>query len=74
MPRKNGIQVIQSVKTLIKRLNHEREVKIMEPRFVFLTAFSSKGFLEFVKNQGVEAVYDKPIEKDLLKRIILDFN
>jgi hypothetical protein len=42
----------------------------MPPRFVFLTAFSTKQFKNLAKGINVEQVYEKPIGIDTLKRII----
>lgn len=41
MPRLNGIQAISKIKEFINDMNSKREVKIMEPKVVFLTAYKT---------------------------------
>lgn len=50
MPQKNGIQVLQDVKSLYKRHGLEGQ----EPMFVILTAFVSQGFRKYAAQEGVE--------------------
>lgn len=47
MPRKNGIQVIETLRKLINSLNlvNQQGVQLEEPLFVFLTAYSSRAFI-----------------------------
>ena len=47
MPRKNGLDVIKSVRRFIQ--NTKSDVKIIEPRFVFLTAYSTKAFRQYAR-------------------------
>ena len=50
MPQKNGIQVVQEVKDFYKQLQEEFTLlRIVEPEFVFLTAFSSMTLRKHLK-------------------------
>ena len=48
MPQKNGMQVLQEVKTLYKHYSHNSKVELKEPEWVFLTAFSTKAFRNYL--------------------------
>ena len=41
LPRKNGIAVIKAIKNFIETKNKTSLIKIKEPTFIFLTAFST---------------------------------
>jgi len=45
-------------------------MKIQEPEFVFLTAFSSKTFKQHIQVLGVTKVYEKPLQIETLKEIL----
>ena len=51
MPRKNGIEVVEAIRKFIKSLNekHTTFVTIVEPSFVFLTAYASKAFKQHLQ-------------------------
>lgn len=62
MPRMNGIQVVEHVRKYIEERNAGLEhAWIVEPRFVFLTAFKTKQFKQHVKKLGITEVHDKPL-------------
>jgi hypothetical protein len=47
MPRLNGIQVVEQLRSFFLKLNEELldlNVEFLEPRYVFLTAFLTKAF------------------------------
>ncbi len=52
MPNKNGIQVFEDVKNYIIEMN-QKGFKILEPKYVFLTAFMTIGFRQHLKSKGV---------------------
>jgi len=62
MPRKNGMQVIEHLRRYIESVNVNSSCKVIEPTFVFLTAYSSKAFKQHAKNLGVENVFEKPLQ------------
>ena len=70
MPRKNGLQVVQEVQEYIKKVREVEDRDIEPPRFVFLTAFSTRQFKNLTKSINVEEVYEKPIGIDSLKGIL----
>jgi hypothetical protein len=66
MPRKNGLQVIESTRKFIKDYNDNAEhiVQVKEPIFVFLTAFKTKAFLNYVSKLEIGGVYEKPLGRE----------
>ena len=60
MPYKNGFQVIDEVKQYYRSSSIGR--KINEPTFVILTAFATPAFRKHASANGVDHVYDKPID------------
>ena len=45
MPKKNGLQVLNEVRQLYAAYNAQNPAcPLLEPEFIFLTAYSSKGF------------------------------
>ena len=62
MPKKNGLQVIEAFRRYIKQKDIEFEnLTLLEPRFVFLTAFASKTFKQLLESKGIMDVYEKPL-------------
>ena len=72
MPRKNGDKVIQAIKKHIKAHNDADAtmVKVKEPVFIFLTAFRTKTFLQYVESLQVHGVYEKPLQQEQLQEIL----
>ena len=63
MPKKNGIQVLMEVRELFVTKNKVNpQIKLEEPVYVFLTAFSTVHFRKHVESLGVKNVYEKPIQ------------
>ena len=67
MPRLNGIQAIQKIKTFIQNQNFTREVKIREPKYVFLTAYKTSAFDKHIQELNVHEVYEKPLQLEQLR-------
>jgi len=64
MPKMNGIEVLQKMRNFCKNYYIEsdfKKVKIEEPTYVFLTAFSSHTFKSHIKSLGVELYFEKPL-------------
>lgn len=61
MPRLNGIQAVQKIKTFINSKNAMTETKIVEPKFVFLTAYKTSAFDKHIKELNIEQVFEKPL-------------
>ena len=40
---------------------------ILEPKFVFLTAFKTKSFVKMLNDMGVEECFEKPIQIEQLR-------
>lgn len=62
MPNKNGIQVVQEVRQYIELRQKEfSELEIVEPTFVFLTAYKTSGFHHHLTSMNISECFDKPI-------------
>lgn len=61
MPRKNGIQVVESIKAYINNINMGSNVKVRCPLFMFVTAFSTVNFKAHTQKLNIAEVYDKPL-------------
>lgn len=62
MPKKNGLQVLNEVRQLYAAYNKSCPAQpLLEPEFIFLTAYSSKGFQDYLKDKRVRQVYEKPL-------------
>ena len=59
MPRKNGIQVVNEVRDLYKKLSEVQPVE--EPYFVFLTAYFTLKFKEHLNEIGIAEIFEKPL-------------
>ena len=70
MPRKNGLQVIEEIRTFIARQNRSSAVKIKEPFFVMLTAYSTSAFIQYANKLKILAVYEKPLRLETLAQIL----
>ena len=72
MPRLNGIEFVKLFRNFIRNNNMQSPVKILEPRFVFLTAYMTLQFKNHLKQIDIEQVYEKPLEISVLDQIIDD--
>ena len=62
MPRLNGLQVIQKTRKFTETQNTiQQKVKVVEPIYIFLTAYASSSFSKHAKSQGVSHIYEKPL-------------
>jgi CheY-like chemotaxis protein len=65
MPIKNGVQVVQEIKTFYKNFQKEiGAINLREPLFVMLTAYKTPHFEKHVKEQGISECYEKPIDPE----------
>ena len=72
MPKMNGIQVIEKLRYYLERQNKTlKNVRIAEPRYVFLTAFLTNQFKLHIENLNVEQMHEKPLHIDTLREILL---
>ena len=63
MPKKNGLQVIEDYRNYLKeRLKEIKNLSVIEPHYVFLTAFASKNFKNLLESKGFMNIYEKPIQ------------
>lgn len=69
MPKKNGYQVVKEVQEMYKKAAKDlpQGCELVEPLFVFLTAFSSKSLKRLLAEVNVSHVYEKPISAQLFK-------
>ena len=64
---------MDAVRKIIKGKNQQsRVVRIEEPRFIFLTAYSSQTFNQHMRELGTERVLEKPIQLSVLEEILSD--
>ena len=64
MPRLNGLQVVDMMRKYLQRLNLELQTKnvhVLEPRIVFVTAYYSNAFKQYLKTINIEQCYEKPL-------------
>ena len=54
MPKKNGIQVLEEVRTLYRRKSEDLGRELKMPEVVFLTAYVSQHFIKHLKDMGQE--------------------
>jgi CheY-like chemotaxis protein len=68
MPIKNGLKVVTELKQLFKKLREEHpDIYVIEPTYVFLTAFSTQAFRTYLQTINIKHCYEKPISGALLK-------
>jgi hypothetical protein len=71
MPIKNGIQVVNEIQAYIALRQKELvDVKLLEPIFVFLTAFKTPSFLKHLISLNITKCYEKPVQFELLRQLI----
>jgi CheY-like chemotaxis protein len=65
MPIKNGVQVVQEIKSFYREKQKEvGAINLREPLFVMLTAYKTLHFEKHVKEQGFSECYEKPIDPE----------
>ena len=72
MPQKNGIQVMNELRAYFEE-KKKIGLKLKLPQFVFLTAYASPSFKNYLKSLGVNEIYEKPLSETQI-RSILKFN
>jgi CheY-like chemotaxis protein len=70
MPRMTGIQVIEKMRDCYKGINKQGGVKVQEPLYVFLTAFSNRNFDIHLRQLGINDIYEKPLVNEQLSEIL----
>jgi len=71
MPIKNGMQVVQEVRSYIETVKSKRPgLVIKEPMWVFLTAFKTPTFEKHLGSIGVTKCYEKPLTLSTLEYIL----
>lgn len=71
MPKMNGVQVLQKIRNFCKEYNETQpDIKIEEPTYVFLTAYASQAFKAYLRDLGVEMIFEKPLRKEILSQIL----
>ena len=62
MPKKTGLEVFNEIKRFYEKQKQiHSDVEIIEPVYVFLTAFMTPAFKHHLKSLGINHVYEKPI-------------
>lgn len=76
MPKLLGINVVEKVRKFINESNATElglKVHLKEPEFVFLTAFCTKYFKKYLKDNNILHCYEKPLQMGQLKTILAVF-
>lgn len=67
----NGLQVVEHLKGYISRQNMVNEhVELIEPRFVFISAFLTANFKTHLARLNVQDCFEKPIPEGLLQSLV----
>ena len=45
----------------------QQKIKVIEPIFIFLTAYASTSFTKHAKSQGVSHIFEKPLLQEQLQ-------
>ena len=70
-PRLRGTEAINEILEFIKEKNQVSTVKILEPRFVFLTAYRTVELQTHLSQKyKIQDCYEKPLTKEQLREII----
>ena len=65
MPKKTGLEVLNEVRAYYAAQSElHKDIEIVEPVCVFLTAFMTPAFRTQLTNLGINYIYEKPIQKD----------
>lgn len=83
MPKMNGIQLLEKLKLFYKHFDtssvigckgktskFRKVLKLEEPTYVFLTAYSSNQFKQHIQSLGVDLQFEKPLQLEQLRRIV----
>lgn len=60
MPLKNGFEVVTEVRNYYKKISKRSKITLIEPEFIFFTAFSSIALLKHIKSNNISHCYEKP--------------
>ena len=71
MPLKTGIEVVKEVRKFYKFTSQRSKINLIEPEFIFLTAFSSISLQNHIKTMKINHCYEKPATLDLLKKLLI---
>ena len=69
MPLKNGIAVIKETRMFFENMRKSYP-NLVDPEFVFLTAFSTNAFNSYIKSLKVQYCFEKPMSALLMKRLL----
>ena len=61
MPKKNGLQAVKEIKALFTWKSKQLGVELRLPEFIFLTAFMSPNFENYISDLGRYKIYEKPL-------------
>lgn len=71
MPQKNGIQVVEETRAYLAEVQKQHEnILILEPEYVFLTAFSTKALVAHLKKLKVKKCFEKPVSTQCMLDLI----
>jgi CheY-like chemotaxis protein len=69
MPKKNGILVMNEVRAYFEEKNR-KGFKLKPPYFLFLTAYASPSFKNYLNSLGVNEIFEKPLSETQIRKII----
>ena len=68
----NGVEFVKKLRIFIADVNQKSNVQVVEPNFVFLTAYLTVQFKKQLAELNITAHYDKPVELSTLSYILLE--
>ena len=71
MPLKSGLDVVQEVRSMFEDYRKQYKGKVfIDPKFAFLTAFSSAALRLYLTKIKVEHCLEKPVNKEQLAELV----
>jgi len=52
---------VQKIRSLIQDLNKKKEVEVLEPNFVIISAFMMPAFKKHMASLKIDYIYEKPL-------------
>ena len=72
MPHKNGLQALEEIRDFYRHLRCQNlPFEVIEPEYIFLTAFRTIAFKNHLQKINVEHCYEKPVS-DCQMRYLLE--
>lgn len=70
MPKLTGIQVVETLRDIIVRINTRSRLKVVEPTYIFITNYATPTFRKHLQALGVNECHEKPITPEQMYEFI----